>query len=213
MVKFLYIFACLSVVFSCANAAHIIELINGTIKITVGTTAGCSATVRFFNEHLVETYETYKEFLRLEFVPWGRPSYDENGTMNCQFGPRDCFANRVHRCALNLLSGNQDAQMMYMTCEFTTPFPAFSGSYLCANAVGINLVDLDYCVTTTGHDLDLAAQEAAREPVEILHYIPTIHFNDVVDRDLRTQAVRRLKSLICFALAEDESTGVTSCLI
>lgn len=213
MVKFLYIFACLSVVFNCATAVDL-ESVDGKIKITVGTTAGCSATVAFINNHLVETYETYREFLELEFVPWGRTTYNDDGTMECQFGSSDCFANRVHRCALDLLSGNQDAQMFYMTCEFTSPFPAYrNGSYLCAQSVSINLVDLDYCVSTTGHVLDLASQEAAREPMEIIDLIPTVHFNDVVDLPLRIQAVRRLKSMVCFALAEDESTGVTSCLI
>lgn len=212
--KFSYTFVCVCVVLTCAAAADdVTTLPNGKIKITVGTTAGCSDTVKFFNEHLAETYEAYKEFLDLEIVPWGKTTYDENGIMQCQFGASDCFANRVHRCALNLLIGNQDAQMLYLNCEFTAPFPALSGSYLCAQAAGLNLVDLDYCVYTTGHVLDLAAQEAAREPVETINFIPTVHFNDVVNVDLHNQAINRLKSVICFALAENESTGVTSCFI
>lgn len=212
MAKFLYILACLSVVINCATAANL-EVVNGTIKITVGTTSRCSDTVRFITEQLAETYEAYGEFLRIEFVPWGRTTFGSDGTMICQFGETDCLANRVHRCALNLLSENQDAQMTYMTCEFTSPFPATTGSYFCGQAVGLDLVDLDYCVSTTGQVLDLAAQEAAREPMYIINFVPSIHFNDIIDRDLHAEGFRRLKSLVCFALAEDESTGVTNCLI
>lgn len=211
MAKFLYIL-CLCVIFNYATAANL-ELVDGKIKITVGTTSRCSDTIRFITEQLADTYETYKEFLLLEFVPWGRTRYDDDGTMICQFGAADCFANRVHRCALDLLSGNQDAQMAYMTCEFTDPLPAFTGSYFCAQAAGLNLVNLDYCVSTTGSALDLAAQDAAREPMEIINFVPSIHFNDDIDRDVHDQAFQRLKSLVCLALAEDESTGVESCLI
>lgn len=208
MAQFLYIFVCLFIVFNSATAAHLEVEFNSTIKITVGTTAGCTDTWRFITYDLAETYETYKDILEVEFVPWGRTTYLENGTMVCQFGLRDCFANRVHRCALNMLSGNQDAQVAYMRCEFAPPNPAFLGSsYYCAHVAGLHLVNLDYCVTTTGGPLDLAAEEAAREPMRIINFVPSIHFNDIIDVDLHLQAFRRLKSLICFALADHESIG------
>ncbi|KAJ2951168.1 hypothetical protein O0L34_g5560 [Tuta absoluta] len=191
-----------------------LELVDGKIKIQVVTTSGCGDTVRFITQQLVPAYWEYKDFLEVEFVPWGRTRYQVDGTMVCQFGANDCWANRVHRCALNLLE-SPDFRMHYMNCEFSTPFPAYSRrSYACAEALGVNLVELDQCVTTTGKVLDDAAQQKALLPMEFINFVPAITFNGVVD-DLAAhqQARNRLSSMICFALADDPSTGVTGCQI
>ncbi|XP_026319130.1 GILT-like protein 1 [Hyposmocoma kahamanoa] len=211
MAKFLYILVCFSVVSNYATATNL-EVVNGKIKITVGTTSRCGDTIRFITQELAPTYQAYKQFLTLEFVPWGRTTYASDGTMTCQFGPTDCFANRVHRCALNMLRGDQDAQMSYMNCEFTSPFPATTGSFSCGQDIGLNLRELEDCVYITGVHLDQAAQEAAREPMRIINFVPSIHFNDVIDRNLHNQGFRGLRSLVCSALANDQSTGVTNCV-
>lgn len=210
MAKLLYILAYLFVHFNYGTASNL-EVVNGTIKITVGTTSRCGDTMRFITQELAETYKAYRQYLRLEFVPWGRTNYASNGPMVCQFGPSDCFANRVHRCSLHMLDGDQDAQMAYMNCEFTSPFPATTGSYVCAHNVGLNIRDVNTCVTITGDPLDWEAQQAAKEPMSIINFVPSIHFNDVIDRDLHNQAFRGLKSLVCSALAADGSTSVTNC--
>ncbi|KAI5639852.1 gamma interferon inducible lysosomal thiol reductase (GILT) domain-containing protein [Phthorimaea operculella] len=196
-----------------SSSVNALELVNGKIKIQVVTTAGCSTTVRFVNDQLVPAYWQYKDFLEVEFVPWGRTRYDENGTMVCQFGDNDCWANRVHRCALNLLD-DQDFRMHYMNCEFSSPHPAFlQHRYTCAETLGISLVALDHCVTSTGRPLDDLAQEKAQLPMQIIDMVPAITFNDVIDVDAHAQARQRLSSMICFALADDPTTGVTGCQI
>lgn len=196
------------------NSLQALETVNGKIKITIGTTSGCTATMNFISTQLTEAYDAYKQFLEVEFFPWGRTQRLENGILFCQFGPNDCWANRVHRCALDQLKGNQDAQVNYMICEFSNPYPAFSqGTYTCAQSIGLSLVNLDYCVATSGGPLDEESELAAKDPMEIINLVPTIHFNDIIDVDLRTEARSRLKSMICFALAEDPSTGITNCQI
>lgn len=187
---------------------------NGTIKITIGTTSGCLDTVSFIGQQLAEAYQEYRDFLQVEFVPWGRTVRAADNSLTCQFGPNDCWANRLHRCVLDFLKGNQDAQVHYMTCEFTNPRPAYlQGSYLCAQGVGLNLVDVDYCVAFAGGPLDVAAEQASREPMATINFVPSIHFNDVIDVSLHIQARQRLRSMICFALAEDPTSGVTNCQI
>ncbi|XP_061714526.1 GILT-like protein 1 [Cydia pomonella] len=196
-----------------ANAQ--LEAVNGRIKITTGTTSGCGDTVNFITNQLSDAYEEYKEFLDIEFVPWGRTVQNANGTQTCQFGPNDCFANRLHRCVLDQLKGNQQAQMDYMRCEFSTPYPSYlQRSYECAAAAGLNLVTIDICVATpVGDHLDAAAQAAAAEPMATIDFVPSIVFNDQIDVDLHTAARSRLKSMICFALADVPETGVTNCQI
>lgn len=208
--SYLLVTACLILSASYVNG---LQTVNGRIKITTGTTAGCSDTVSFINNQLMPAYRLYGEFLDLEFVPWGRTIMNATGTF-CQFGENDCWANRLHRCALNMLSGNQEAQLNYMHCEFSVPYPSFlQGSYYCAYSAGLRIVDLDYCVANPGDALDTGAQAAATVPMQIINFVPSITFNDVSDLDIHNQARQRLASLICFALAEDPSTGITSCSI
>lgn len=200
----------LSLTISYTSAA--IQTVNGKIKITIGTMSGCSDALNYITQFL-PIYEDYKQFLEVEFVPWGRTRF-ENGTKVCHFGPNDCWANRLHRCVLNMLTGNQDAQVSYMGCEFTRPRQAFDlGTYNCARAAGLNLIDVDYCMSTTGDALERPAQEASAVPMEIINFVPFIVINDVVDREIHNQAYTRLRSLICFALADDPSTGITHCQI
>lgn len=205
----LYITVCLLVTVNQINA---LQTVNGVIKITIGTTAGCGDTVNFIGQQLAEAYRLYRDFLQVEFVPWGKTTRNADNSLTCQFGRNDCWANRLHRCVLDMLKDNQDAQVHYMTCEFTNPRPAFlQGSYLCAQSVGLNLVDVDYCQAFTGGPLDASAEMAAREPMAAINFVPSIHFNDVIDVSLHNQARRRLSSMICFALAEDPTTGITNC--
>uniref|UniRef100_A0A2A4IUP7 PBP domain-containing protein n=1 Tax=Heliothis virescens TaxID=7102 RepID=A0A2A4IUP7_HELVI len=190
-----------------------LQAVNGRIKITIGTASGCGDTMRFITNQLSEAYSLYGQFLDIEFVPWGRTVWNDNG-FTCQFLENDCWANRLHRCVLDRLKGNQDAQVHYMTCEFTSPYPAFGqGTYICAQAVGVNLIDIDHCVNNPGDELDVAARDASAAPMQAINFVPYIVFNDAIDTDLHFAALSRLSSMICFALSEDPATGISSCTI
>ncbi|KOB75244.1 Uncharacterized protein OBRU01_07780 [Operophtera brumata] len=203
-----YLFTVLACLFLALNVVGL-ETINGKIKVTIQTTAGCSDTWQFITEDLAPTYEHFKDFMEVVFVPWGRATRDEDGDLSCQFGEDDCWANRLHRCALNMLKGNQDAQVEYMICENTSPFPSYKKrSYRCADAVGLNLDDIDYCVENPGDELDLADEVRGKEMTEETDCIPSLIFNDRLDRDLHNQALQNFKRLICMALADDPDTGV-----
>lgn len=197
-----------------ALQVNALQTINGRIKITIQTTAGCTDTVRFIQDQLEPTYELYKEFLDIEFVPWGRATRDDNGTVICQFGVNDCWANRNHRCALEKLKENQDAQIHYMVCEYTSPFPSYNqASYLCSHAVGLSIVDMDYCVTSPEDELDIAAEIKGNELTELTRFIPSIVINDEGDAESQLELRQRFQSMICFALAADNTTWVTDCAV
>ncbi|XP_045769151.1 uncharacterized protein LOC123870034 [Maniola jurtina] len=191
-----------------------LQIQNGKINIRIGTTSGCSDAARFMTQ-IRSTYDRFKDFVNFEFVPWGRTRRDENGDLVCQFRAPDCWANRVHRCALHMLEGNADAQMNYMECEFSPPYPAFrQRSILCAYAAGLSVVEMDICIRTrVGDDLEGPAEEISREPIEVINFVPFIVFNNNTNRALHLQGYRRLESVICFALADNDTTGVTHCKI
>ncbi|VVC90791.1 unnamed protein product [Leptidea sinapis] len=178
----------------------------------IGTTSNCS-NARNFITGFGNIYEHYKQFLDIEFIPWGRTTVSETGELSCQFGPADCWANRVQRCVISMLNGDQDRIMKYMRCEFGSTLPSFSGSYQCVSEVGLRLVEVDYCVTTTGDALEPPAHAASIEPVRIINFIPFIIFNGVIDQQISTQGRLRLESVLCFALANDPTTGITQCRI
>ncbi|CAG4930493.1 unnamed protein product [Colias eurytheme] len=189
-----------------------VRLVDGKIKMQIGTTARCPDAMRFMTQ-LVPVYEKYKQFLDIEFVPWGRATRDESGQLSCQFGVSGCWANRFHRCVLHLLKDNQDAAIKFMQCEFTDALPGFSGSYYCATHVGLRLIEVDNCMATTGDALEGPAEAAAADPIRIINFVPYIVFNGDIDRHTSTQARNRLESVICFALADTPGTGVTHCKI
>ncbi|XP_013173318.1 PREDICTED: GILT-like protein F37H8.5 [Papilio xuthus] len=201
---FLAIILCL-LPFSLAN----ISTVDGKVKITIGSTAGCSDTVRFINQQLVPAFELYSEYLNIEYFPWGRTRRDDNGTLICQFGVNDCWANRLHRCALHLLD-NQEAQLEYMICEFSSPYPAFlQNSYQCAENVGLSINNIENCFATDNNDLESISENASLIPMQVINFVPFITLNDVIDLDVHNQARQDLVKLICTALSNDSSTGIS----
>ncbi|XP_047531225.1 GILT-like protein F37H8.5 [Vanessa atalanta] len=213
MAKIMYI-AFVFLFFYASSADSALQTVNGTIHVRIGTTAACSDAARFIQSQVLQTYELYKEYLEIEFVPWGRTRRDAQGNLNCQFGENDCWANRVQRCVLSLLAGNTDVQVKYMLCEFSPPFPALrQRSLLCAQSVGLSVIEVDYCMTTTGNALEGPAELASTAAVEAIRFIPFIVFNNNINVNQHVQAYRNLRSTICFALADDPTTGITYCKI
>lgn len=192
-----------------------VQTVNGRVKIFIGLTSGCPNARNFITSQLVPAYAEYGKFLDLEFVPWGKTERHENGTVTCQFGDNDCWANRLQRCVLNHLRGNPDAQLQYMACEYRQPYPAFQlGSFQCAREAGMRIAAADFCVNNPQIDtLDEEAEAKSTDPIEIIGVVPSIVFNDNIDVSTHWQAFRRLASVVCFALADDSSTGVLGCQI
>ncbi|XP_026761116.2 GILT-like protein 1 [Galleria mellonella] len=191
-----------------------IEVIDGKIKITTLTTAGCVHTVNFISNQLAPTYALYEQYLDVEFLPWGRTIKYDNGTFYCQFSPNNCWANRLHRCVLNFLRDNQAAQVRYMDCEFSVPQPAFqNSSYSCVQNEGLSLIDVDYCVRNPDlDDLDAIAEEASRpamDPETGINGLPAVVINGIIDIELSRQARANLRGLVCTALANSGVTNIS----
>ncbi|XP_013196285.2 GILT-like protein 1 [Amyelois transitella] len=193
-----------------------VQVINGKIKITTLTGSFCPHTVDFVSQQLAPAYEEFGEFLDIEFIPWGRATLNADGTVTCNSGTNDCWANRLHRCVIDLLQDDQAAQMRFMNCEFTERTAFLHGSYACVQDIGLNIVTVDYCVNNPRRDnLDADAAASSAEILATLNAVPAIIFNDNIDESvaLYTDARNRLSSLICFALAEVPETNVTGCTL
>lgn len=192
-----------------------VQTVNGRIKIFIGLTSGSVNASDFITSQLLPTYALYGNILDLEFVPWARTVRYDNGTITCEFGNNDCWANRLQRCVLNHLQGNQRAQLDYMACEYRAPFPAFQlGSFQCVRAAGVRLAAADFCLNNPQLDtLDEEAEEKGTEPVTVIDFVPSVVINAQTDVSTHWQAFRRLASVVCFALADDPSSGILGCQI
>ncbi|CAG9562612.1 unnamed protein product [Danaus chrysippus] len=205
-----------SILFLCVfsvGAQSSLQTVDGKIHIHVGLTSGCM-DARGFMSQIRKTYDLYKDNIEIQFVPWARTRRDENGNLICQFGEPDCFANRVFRCALNLLKGKPDAQVDYMACEMSPPYPSFSEQSLrCAKSVGLDLDEVNNCLAVNADELEAQAEELAAKPMAAINFVPYIVFNNVIDRDMSFRAFFNLENLVCDALKDDPSTGVKNCSV
>lgn len=198
---------CLLFTIAAATSAQGISTADGKIKMTIVTTAGCGDTVNFITKQLSPVYDKFSEHLILEFVPWGRTRRNRNGGLVCQFGTKDCFANRVHRCTLDMLKNNQYNQVKYMVCEFSLRSAYKNADLTCAKNAGVNLSELESCVKTPKGDILDAEDEAkAAEPMRVVNFVPAIAFNGVSDYSVQRAARTDLKTLVCGALQADPST-------
>lgn len=203
----------ISVCFALIGSVSSLETVNGKIKLTMGVASGCSNAMNFIRNQLEPTYAIFYEYMDVEFVSWGRTVKNPDGSMTCQFGPNDCWANRLQRCVQNFLKNDTMAKMRYMVCEFTAPFPSFAGqSFDCARAAGISNQDLEFCVNNPQLDtLDEEAQSKAAEPMRVINWVPFVLFNDVIDVQAHSAAHVNLYSMICQALINDISIPIRNC--
>lgn len=66
-------------------------------------------------------YQTFKQYIQLEFVPFGRAkSLDGEGNeFECHHGPKECVANKIHSCGVEHL-GSQGAKQQFVVCQMRT---------------------------------------------------------------------------------------------
>ncbi|KAJ2947820.1 hypothetical protein O0L34_g9608 [Tuta absoluta] len=82
------------------------------IKLEVYYETLCPDCKRFFKTELVPLMKQMHEHIDLRMFPYGkvRKSYDQNRTLvvKCQHGPDECYGNKLHACAIDLLQTAAD---------------------------------------------------------------------------------------------------------
>lgn len=72
-------------------------------------------------DDLGREYHTFKKYLSLEFIPFGRAqsSDSEGNEFVCHHGPNECAGNKIHSCGVKYLK-NQDAQQQFVICHMNS---------------------------------------------------------------------------------------------
>ncbi|CAD5225598.1 unnamed protein product [Bursaphelenchus okinawaensis] len=63
----------------------------------------CQSCAQVISGPLKEVYETRKDQVDIELVPFGNARYNEDGSLSCQHGVEECNGNRYEACAINFI--------------------------------------------------------------------------------------------------------------
>jgi interferon, gamma-inducible protein 30 len=170
------------------------------VDVAVFYEALCGDSYRFVINQLYPNYADLADYIRLEFVPFGKAevclekrgsfvrsrikgycyfqSVNGGESFICQHGPDECRLNMVMSCVLHNLD-DQAVQMEYVRCQMQWPWE-MTGE-VCATAAGVAWSTVEECVSSgQGTELQLAAEERQTNALGgFIQFVPTQVFNDV----------------------------------
>lgn len=173
-----------------------IVIVNGPqkLKISFYISSLCKDSKRFLTEKFYPVYQELKDYLDVEFIPWGKARRDAGG-ITCQFGEADCKANKIQSCALHLMGNDQDRQVEYLACEFVNMFST-QGSYQCAEGAGLSAREVQECAELGLGD---ALQRAAEQKTTTIpmNFVPTIVYGNHFDQQIQDMAFADFRKTTC----------------
>lgn len=171
-------------------------IVNGPqkLKISFYISSLCKDSKRFLTEKFYPVYQELKDYLDVEFIPWGKAKRDEEG-IKCQFGEADCKANKIQSCALHLMGNDQERQVEYLACEFVNMFST-QGSYQCAEGTGLSTPLVQECAELgLGDALQRVAEQKTATITMI--FVPTIVYSDHYDQRIQDMAFTDFRKTTC----------------
>lgn len=120
-----------------------------------------------------------------------------NGTLefSCQHGPKECFANKLHVCALAHLE--TEAAISFTNCTISHKDPASVG-HSCAKALYLNYLNVDQCMRSQEGDLLLAAYGVrTKRETPPIQGVPWITFNNKYSEDDEDASTEDLLTVVC----------------
>ncbi|XP_026732254.1 GILT-like protein 2 isoform X2 [Trichoplusia ni] len=98
---------------------HKLRALQDKVDIKIYYECHCSDCILFDTTQLRPTVELLGSKLNLHLNPYGNAETIDNGNgkyeFKCQHGPTECYGNKLHACAIDLL-GNQTLAVMYNSC-------------------------------------------------------------------------------------------------
>ncbi|XP_028156024.1 gamma-interferon-inducible lysosomal thiol reductase-like [Ostrinia nubilalis] len=148
------------------------------VKVRVYYEALCPDSKHFFIKHLSPVTQKLSEFLDVTLVPYGKATTKEkNGQyiFNCQHGEEECYANKIHACAIHAL--NNTTQAVKITeCMIIDNLDADAALERCAKDVK---VDTDQIIGCASGEQGSALLKKHGDDTHIISptFIPTITLN------------------------------------
>lgn len=76
---------------------------NQPVHITLLFESLCPDCQNFISKKLLDFWLNFKDFARIEFIPFGNAKILKNGTIQCQHGPEECRINKYESCAIHYM--------------------------------------------------------------------------------------------------------------
>ncbi|VEN35924.1 unnamed protein product [Callosobruchus maculatus] len=123
----------------------------------------------------------------------------------CQHGERECLGNKYFSCAI--ANSPTKVALEYIACLERERVSDESFAQ-CAKEFGVSYEELQSCVETKGLDLLVAHSKRAQQ-FKIDH-LPTIVFNDVLDKSADEEAYLDFRKVVCKFLQKDPPKACSS---
>lgn len=168
-------FSKILLIFAIYYAAQIIS--GEKLKVTIYYESECRYSKEFFQMQIAPSYQFFRDKVVFVFVPFGK-SYrvstsDGSIDFTCQHGPIECYGNVWELCALDMIGPNQDIQAAFVFCDMSENRVREE----CTTNAGLNVLDVQHCVETRGHILELQAENVTAPVIAKSGKVPTIEYN------------------------------------
>ena len=170
----------------------------------------CPDTIRFFRYSLMDFYKHHRSFMNLslvkdiQFYPGGLTRYSEesNGKVHfsCMHGHKECEANKMFACALNLLPSHKYKEFVfcYMKNIESMNRNNHDVGSICATQVEFHFSEIQRCLNGSLANQHLLNILKARDCLpEKVRNAPWVLFNDQFDRDRENQVERNMIHYTC----------------
>ncbi|KAK9717461.1 Gamma interferon inducible lysosomal thiol reductase (GILT) [Popillia japonica] len=177
----------------------LINLSEQKIRITILYESLCPDSSKFINEQLAPCYDSIKDNVDIEFVPYGKATHKNTTAgfkFECQHGPRECELNIHHACGIKYASSDSQ-KVKFVNCMMreATENNGNNAVTTCTKQTGISFDNVSRCYSGK-EGQTLHAGHGDRTETFAPSFIPTILFNNTFDQYNQDRALNNLCSLV-----------------
>lgn len=174
----------------------------------------CNDSIKFFVKQFYPAYVSdLHPYIIVDAVPYGNAKTNiSNGTytFECEHGSKECEANKVHACVLNLPSTIlQQDKLKFINCSLALVNPN-SPTYPtaeCAQIANISVELINKCTTNTTESNTYLKQYGDRTAVVANHgSVPFVAINGVFTNETSTKLVYDFVNNFCKMVTFNSST-------
>ncbi|XP_001606905.1 GILT-like protein 1 [Nasonia vitripennis] len=185
------------------------------VKVDVYYEQLCPYSVMFVTQQLVPAYEYLKDYVTVNFVPFGKASYVKGFPVRftCQHGPAECQGNKRQACALFeiqqsvSLTHRQRAAVDIVGCVMANSRKS-SAALDCAKRIGLTEASIDNIERCsngiTGDELLISYGEETKAFESPLLGVPSVALNGVKNK----KATEDFIGEVCHLIADKNKPAV-----
>ncbi|KAJ8736404.1 hypothetical protein PYW08_007060 [Mythimna loreyi] len=166
------------------------------VKVRVYYEALCPDSKHFFVRHLAPVTEKLSEFVDVTLIPYGKAQTkleNEKIVFQCQHGEEECYANKIHACAIEAVA-NMTTAVKITECMISDNLDADGALTRCAKELKIDPDPISYCARQE-HGSILLKKHGYDTQILDPSFIPTITING--SRDNQAAILKNFLLEVC----------------